>query len=99
MDNDLLIAYYSKIGAIEVSGIDEDGQFLYTILEKAKEVAPELWKVHIEHIDDMVLDLYKRDLAEIEYDENLEAIVHFTEEGLEEAKKIGIIPMNIDRPL
>ena len=49
MDNDLLIAYYSKIGAIEVSGIDEDGQFLYTILEKAKEVAPELWKVHIEH--------------------------------------------------
>ena len=93
MDNDLLIAYYSKIGAIEVSGIDEDGQFLYTILEKAKEVAPELWKVHIEHIDDMVLDLYKRDLAEIEYDENLDATMHFSKEGYNIAVEKGIIPL------
>lgn len=76
--------YYIEIGAVEVAGIQEDGQFLYEITEKAKDLAPELWESHIAYIDNTIIDLYERGLVEIEYNENLEASISVSEE----AKKI-----------
>ena len=84
MDYDDKLDYYLEIGAVEVSGIQEDGEFLFEITEKAKDLAPELWEAHIEYIDNTILDLYEKGLVEIEYDENLEASISVSEE----AKKI-----------
>ena len=47
---DEIMDYYLEIGAIEISGVDKDGEILFSITEKAKELAPELWQSHQEHI-------------------------------------------------
>jgi hypothetical protein len=81
MDNDEKLEYYIEIGAVEVAGIQEDGQFLYEITEKAKDIAPELWESHLEYIDNTILDLYEKGLVEIEYNEDLEASISVSEEA------------------
>jgi hypothetical protein len=81
MDNDEKLEYYIEIGAVEVAGIQEDGQFLYEITEKARDIAPELWESHLEYIDNTILDLYEKGLVEIEYNENLEALISVSEEA------------------
>ena len=47
----------------------------------------------MEYVDDTLIDLYKDGLLDIEYDENLEATMHFTKEGYSIAKEKGVIPM------
>jgi len=86
--------HYIEIGAIELSGIDDDGQFIYGITNKAKDVAPELWSAHMDHIDNVLQNLYEEGYVEIEYDENLEASFRMTQEGLNVAREYGIIPMD-----
>jgi hypothetical protein len=81
MDNDEKLEYYIEIGAVEVAGIQEDGQFLYEITEKAKDIAPELWESHLEYIDNTILDLYEKGLVNIEYNEDLEASISVSEEA------------------
>jgi len=36
------LQYYIEIGAITLEGMDENGEMIFAIHEKAKEVAPEL---------------------------------------------------------
>jgi hypothetical protein len=81
MDDDEKLEYYIEIGAVEVAGIQEDGQFLYEITEKAKDIAPELWESHLDYIDNTILDLYEKGLVEIEYNEDLEASISVSEEA------------------
>ena len=81
MDEQEKLDYYIEIGAVEVAGIQEDGEFLYEITEKAKDIAPELWESHIEYIDNTILDLYEKGLVQIEYNEDLEASISVSEEA------------------
>lgn len=92
-----LFNYYIEIGAISVMGIDDDGEFIYQITEKAKDIAPELWEAHLNYVDDAMMELYKKDLVEIEYDENLEPTFRLGRKGLDEAKKLGLIEMNFNQ--
>jgi hypothetical protein len=87
---DEIMEYYLEIGAIEVSGVDKDGEILFCITEKAKELAPELWQSHQEHIDETLIDLYKKGLIEIEYNENLEAGIKLSDAGIEASKEYGL---------
>lgn len=91
-----LLEYYIEIGAVEIEGVDENGEIIFAISEKAKEVAPELWESHVRHIDESLIALYEMDLIDIEYDENLNATIHIKEEGRQVAKDLGLIPMDID---
>jgi len=86
---DEIMDYYLEIGAIEISGVDKDGEILFSITEKAKELAPELWQSHQEHIDNTLIDLYKKGLIDVEYDENLEAGIKLSEAGIEASKEYG----------
>jgi hypothetical protein len=81
MNEEEKLEYYIEIGAVEVAGIQEDGEFLYEITEKAKDIAPELWESHIEYIDNTILDLYEKGLVQIEYNEDLEASISVSEEA------------------
>jgi hypothetical protein len=90
MDDVEKLEYYIEIGAVEVAGIQEDGQFLYQITEKAKDLAPELWESHIDYIDNTILDLYEKGLIEIEYNENLEASFSVSEEAKSILKSYGM---------
>jgi len=86
--------YYIEIGAIRLAGYNENGEAIFELNEAVtKDLAPELWEAHMEYVDDTLIDLYKDGLLDIEYDENLEATMHFTKEGYSIAKEKGVIPM------
>ena len=85
------LGYYLEIGAVELVGMDPDGEIVYRITDKAEELAPELMQAHQEYIDKTLLELYEKDLISIEYNENLEAIISISPEGVEIAKRYGLI--------
>jgi hypothetical protein len=89
-----MLDYYIQIGAIEVSGISEDGEFIFGITDIAKEVAPDLWKAHQDHVDESMMQLYDMGLINITYDEDLSPIFELTEEGKEVSKQFGLIQMD-----
>lgn len=86
------IDYYLEIGAIEATGIDEDGEILFKITEKAEILAPELWEAHKKHIDDSLISLLEKGLLSVEYDEDLNASISLSEEGAKALKEMGLIP-------
>ena len=88
------LAYYMEIGAVNLVGINEDGEAVYEITELAQELAPELWQAHTDYIDRTMIELFDAGLLNVEYDENLEATIHLTKEGYEVAKEYGLI--NLD---
>jgi len=89
------IQYYIDIGAIRIAGYNEDGEAVFELNEKTtRELAPELWEAHMHYIDETLISLYKDGLLNVEYDENLEAIMHFTKEGYDIALEKGAIPIN-----
>ncbi len=87
------LEYYLEIGAIELVGIDEDGEVIFKITDEAEELAPELWQSHKDYIDRTLIELYEKDLISVEYDENLEATITLTEEAKKIARKHGMIDM------
>ncbi len=93
------LQYYIDIGAIREAGFDENGEILFEIDEiRTKELAPELWESHMQYVDNSLIELYKDGLLDVEYDENLEATFHLTQEGFDIALKKGIIPIeDIDK--
>ena len=88
------LSYYLEIGAVELVGVDENGEIIYQINEKAKTDAPELWESHQQFVDDALIGLLERGLITVEYNENLEAMISLNEEGYEEAVKMGLIDPN-----
>jgi hypothetical protein len=89
------LEYYLEIGAVTLEGMDESGEMIFAINEKAKDIAPELWEAHHEYVDNSLMKLYELDLLQVEYDENLEATLHLTEEGKKLAKEMGLIEMDL----
>lgn len=85
---------YIEMGVINVEGVDQDGEIIYSIDESAKDLAPELWESHQSYVDRGLLDLYNRGLIQVEYDENLEATIWLSEEGKEIAEKMGYLDVN-----
>lgn len=97
-DANMEMSYYLEIGAISLEGMDENGEMIFAIHEKAKDVAPELWEAHIKYVDESLLKLYEKGLMEVEYDENLEATLHLSPEGQRLAKDMGLIQMDMPEP-
>jgi hypothetical protein len=88
------INYYIEIGAIRISGIDPNGEYIFELDEDiTKALAPELWESHMEYVDESLLELYEDGLIDVEYDENLEATIILSSEGFEIAKERGLLPI------
>jgi len=92
-EEDGYMDYYIEIGAVDLVGVDKSGEFIFRITDKAQEVAPELWKAHAEHVDEMLVSLFDKGLLDLSYDEQLNASFTLTEEGHAEAEKMGLIEM------
>jgi hypothetical protein len=89
------IQYYIEIGAIKLAGYNENGEAVFELNESVtKELAPELWEAHMEYVDENLINLFESGLMDVEYDENLEATMHFTKEGYDIAKEKGVIPID-----
>ena len=67
------------------------GEMIFSITDKAKELAPELWNAHMKHVEESLMVLYENDLVNVEYDENLEAKISIKPEGYQMAKELGLI--------
>ena len=93
-ESDMELQHYLDIGAVTIEGVDENGEIIFAIHEKAKEIAPELWEAHIRHVDESLLKLYEKGLMEVEYNEDLEAILHLSPEGQKLAKEMGLIQID-----
>lgn len=91
MDENEAIGYYVSIGALEVVGIEDDGEFTFRVTEAAKDLAPELYDAHVSYVNENILNLFERGLINITYNENLEAFIEITEEGLELVKELGLM--------
>ncbi len=93
------IDYYMEIGAIEMAGVDQDGEILFKITDNAEFLAPELWQAHRQHIDNSLIKLLEKGFLNVEYDENLEAHIGLSEEGQKYLKENGLIPDDDNWPL
>ena len=91
--------YYISIGVIELVGVDEDGEIIYQIMDKAEKEAPELWESHKEYVDQGLIELFEKGLITVEYDDNLEAMISLSSEGYKEAKQLGLIDFEIDKEI
>jgi hypothetical protein len=98
-EDDEKLQHYLEIGAIELEGVDENGEVIYSISEKAKEIAPELWESHKEWVDKALLDLYKSGLISVDYNEDLEATINLSPEGYDRARNLGLIELDIDKDI
>ncbi len=90
------MAYYLEIGAIELAGMDEEGEFIFKINDKSKEIAPELWQAHIDYVDASLMQLFELGFIDVTYDENLEAHLEVSEAGKKMAKEMGLIESDFD---
>jgi hypothetical protein len=85
------LSKYIEIGAIEIAGVEENGEFIFNVTPEAEYLAPELWEAHHNYVDKMMIDLFEKGLLNISYDENLNAYIELTEEGRFIARQQGII--------
>lgn len=91
MEPDESLEHYLEIGAVEIAGIEDDGEFIFKITPQAETLAPELWEAHQEHVDGVLVELFEKGLLSVEYDEELNAHIQLTEEGKAVAKEFGLI--------
>jgi hypothetical protein len=84
-----LFDHYVAIGAVELDGVAEDGELMFKINDIAKEIAPELWEMHVAMVDETIMELYKKELVEIEYDESLNANIRITDDGIKVLRESG----------
>ena len=84
--------YLVSEGAAILDGVDDEGEPIYRFdMELLEEVMPELHQVLIEDMDNILIDLYQKDLIEVSYDENLNAKIAISEEG-----KIALMQAGFD---
>ncbi|MBM3211185.1 hypothetical protein FJZ33_03130 [Candidatus Poribacteria bacterium] len=94
-DNEKLLSHFIELGVVNIEGLDEKGEILYSINEDlAREYAPELLQSHQDYVDRSLIELYQAGLINIEYNENLEATIHMGPLGHQAAREKGLI--NID---
>jgi hypothetical protein len=80
---DRLIEKLILIGAMEVSGISEDGEFLYGFTPKLKEMNESLFYAIQDSINNGIMDLWADGYLDIDMLES-EPIVRLTEKALDE---------------
>jgi hypothetical protein len=85
-----VIGYLINVGAAIWDGMDDSGERIFKFnMPLLQEVMPELYDQIMEDIDEVMLDLYERELVEVEYNEELEARFKISEEGRKELAKYG----------
>ncbi len=87
---DQVIGYLLSTGAAEWDGMDESGERIFKFnMPLLMEIMPGMYDAIMEDVDSVMLDLFNRELVEVEYDENLDAIFHISPEGKEILKEYG----------
>ena len=90
-ETEFVIQYLVDHGAAEWDGMDQYGEHMFRFnMDVLAKVMPDLWQQIMNDVDQTLLDLFEAGLANVEYDENLEATISLTEDGEEALKALGI---------
>jgi len=90
-ETEAFIDYLVSIDAAIWDGMDEYGERMFKFnMPVLKEVLPELYEQVMGDVDDIMLNLFEKGLVDIEYDENLNALFHISEEGKKALQEVGI---------
>jgi hypothetical protein len=66
-DEQTAIDYLMLNGGLQVAGIDEKtGEFLYTFTPKIKELMPELYHEHMNHVNNEMMGLWEKGFINID---------------------------------
>ena len=77
-----IMGYRVSEGAAIIDGIDDNGEAIYKFdMEILEEIMPELHQVLVQDMDNILIDLYQKDLIEVSYDEELNAHMTVSQEG------------------
>lgn len=83
MDNNETVDHLIMNGGLEVAGIDsETGQFLYVFTPKIKELMPELYNQHLNHVNGEIMRLWEAGYLNVDFLSD-EPIVTITEKALD----------------
>jgi hypothetical protein len=77
------IEYFLSIGALEFSCVNERGEEIYSLTDKAREIAPELYLEQMKNFNEIIFSLWRKDILEITFDEDGEPMISITK-GKEE---------------
>lgn len=80
---DNLIEKLILIGAMEVAGINEEGEFLYGFTPKLKEINPELFNMIQNNINDGIMSLWVDGFLDVDMTAD-EPLVRLTEKCFDE---------------
>jgi len=58
------------LGAVELTSFGEDGEPIYRVTERCKEVLPELYEEHSRIVQEIVHSLWLLDVVEVSFDED-----------------------------
>ena len=90
-ETEAVIQYLVDHGAAEWDGMDEHGERMFKFnMDVLVNVMPELFEQIQGDIDETLLDLFEAGLANVEYDEELQATISLTDEGKLVLKSMGM---------
>lgn len=81
---DMMIEKLILIGAMEVAGMNEEGEFLYEFTPKLKEIDPELFALIQNNINDGIMSLWVDGFLDVDMMAD-EPLVRLTEKCFDEA--------------
>jgi hypothetical protein len=89
-DENKIIDYLILNNAMEIVGVDSDtGEFLYMFTNKLKEVMPELYAEHVNHVNKEIMRLWEKGIVDINFMDN-DPIVTIAEKALIEEELNGL---------
>ena len=85
-NEDELIENLILQGALEVAGVDsENGEFLYAITSRMKEVMPDLYEDHLKTVNRDLLNLWEKGYVNIDFFLQ-DPVVTISEKGLDKSE-------------
>ena len=90
MDNNEYIEYLISQNALRYGSPLPNGErSLEMNADVLKVVAPELYKIWMEDLENTLMDLYQHGLVDVDYDEDLNATFKISDEAISEFEKNG----------
>lgn len=69
------IEYLIEEGCMEVTGIEPSGEFLFSVTPKMEEIFPEIWDEIMSFSNQLVYELWQKDLVDVIFNSNGETLV------------------------
>jgi hypothetical protein len=84
------IEYFVAIGALEFSHIDDNGDEIYCLTDKAKDIAPEFYESQMKDLNTTVFSLWNKGVIDVIFDESGDTMIALNEDTAELLKTIDL---------